>query len=352
DESIGKKLFEVSLKEFLELIEPDEAVVLLGTDNLHRLYRCELRRGAAAPPQKVGAAEWDYTRFHAWKVEYPRKYGMDVQIYYGHLRGPAPGQVAETIAGLLPAGRFGTKLGTIVTEGRLFSFAHRLAAEIAGDHTATTVAPSARWLAGMRRSELKGAGAVAWLASAPAGDQAMGTLYAELPAVFAQSGIARLESGILPDLASRKLVVIGCHGRGSNQEGFVQLMDGDTAYEPDAVANRVADSTVVVLFVCHGGRGDEALYSHETAGLTSSLLSHGVRAVVAALWPLDASLAAPWLEEFGKTDRGASVVERVDQAQRAVARRPAFAERFGEHPLVKTAFTVFGDGVVRLDWPE
>lgn len=350
EEGVGKKLFEVSLNDFLGLIGPDETVVLLATDNAHALYRCGLRRGAAAKPVKVDATEWDYTRFREWSADYPRKYGTDVEIYYGHLRQPPPDNVSASLSGLLPAGKPGTATAVVVAEGRLFSFAHRLAGEIAGQKTALAVAPSARWLAGVRSSPLATTGAAAWLASAPAGDRAMEALHAELPTVFAQSGIARIESATLPILSAKELVVIGCHGRGTNQEGFARLVDDDTAYEPDDVARRLADTAVVVLFVCHGGRGDESLYSHETSGLTSSLLRHGVRAIVAALWPLDASLAAPWLEEFAKTDPGTSVAERVDQAQRSLAAREPLAQRYGEHPLVKATFTVFGDGSSRIKW--
>jgi CHAT domain-containing protein len=104
----------------------------------------------------------------------------------------------------------------------------------------------------------------------------------------------------------------------------------------------------VVLFVCHAGRADEQLYSHETTGLVSSLLRNGVRVVVAALWPLYPVLAVAWLEEFGITNPNDPIATRVDKAQRAMAKRQPFAEAFGEHPLVRSTFSVFGDATARI----
>jgi CHAT domain-containing protein len=176
-------------------------------------------------------------------------------------------------------------------------------------------------------------------------------LHEKLPALFREYSVPLLESRQLPELRDQSLVVLGAHGKARNQEGFIRLVDDANEYEPDQVAQRLANTACVVVFVCHGGRGDEALYSHETSGLTSSLLRHGVRAVVASLWPLDAQLAVAWLEEFALTDPKEALAVRVDQAQHKMAQRGQLADKFGEHPLVRSTFTVFGDGLLRIPFP-
>ncbi len=190
------------------------------------------------------------------------------------------------------------------------------------------------------------------LGSPRSSDRVVKALQSELTPVMRSLNIDVSSEESLPDYRNAHFVILGSHGRADNADGFSRLSDDEQDYEPDRVAAALAGSTCVVLFVCHGGRGDEAMFSHETTGLTSSLLRHGVRTVVAALWPVEVTIVTAWLEEFGKTNANDLIVERVDQAQRAMAKRQAFAEITGENPLVRCTFTVFGDGCHRIGIPE
>lgn len=351
-DAVGEKLFEISLEEFLRVIDPHETVVLVAADNANRLYRLELRHGSAGTPTKVDATEWDHKRFNLWSRAYPAKYGTDLEVWFGNVCKPPATEVPPTLAGLLPSGRLTTPVATLVAESRLLTFTHRLASDLAGSPTSLSVSPSARWLGiTRRRNEPKPQRALAWMGSPQSADKVVKALQTEVIPLMQSLDIEVSTAETLPQYRDAHLVILGSHGRAENAYGFAKLSDSEQNYEPDRVASALAGTTCVVLFVCHAGRGDEAMFSHETTGLTSSLLRHGVRTVIAALWPVDVAIVKAWLEEFAKTDLSHSVVERVDQAQRTMAKRPAFAEQTGENSLVRCTFTVFGDGCLRVEFP-
>lgn len=352
DEGVGDLLFTFSLQDFLAQIAENEVVVMLATDDKHLVYRCELRRGSAGIPTKVTAQEWDAKRFARWSRIYPAQYGHDIEFYFGHLCKPPASETKPTIDGLLPAGRQTSALCTVVVEGRLFGFAHRLASDLAGTPSAVCVCPSARWLGAMRSELVVFAHpAAAWLGAPNSGNVILKALQDELTPILKLHSVDLIDSDILPDLRERSLVVLGSHGGAHKARGFTRLTDDKQSYEPERVASALAGSTCVILGVCHGGRGDEAMFSHETTGLTSSLLRHGVRCVVASLWPVDVSVVVGWMDEFVRTDPREPIAVRVDKAQQAMAKRPSFAAICGEHPLMRCAFTVFGDGSVKLPFP-
>jgi hypothetical protein len=347
--AVGELLFDLPLADFRTLILPDETVVLLASDDGNQLYCCELRRDKISAPHRVAEGDWRNDRIAEWRKEYPSQYGYAIEIYFGHLRQPHPSPIAASVSGLHPIRSVTGRIVTLVAEGRLFGYAHRLANDVAGNPASVVVAPSARWLGAIRQTPGKAVQpAAAWLGSPKSKNGTLVCLRRELGPILEAQKLPLLDDDTLPDLTDRSFVILGSHGNALNSTGFSRVSDDENEYEPDRVAAALAGTSCVVLFVCHSGRGDERLYSHETTGLVSSLLRHEVRAVVAPLWPLDVSLAVAWLEEFGKTDREGTLVERVDEAQHAMAKRPAFAEAFGEHPLVRNTFTVFGDGAERL----
>jgi hypothetical protein len=67
----------------------------------------------------------------------------------------------------------------------------------------------------------------------------------------------------------------------------------------------------VVLFVCSAGRSDLHPYSRSTVGLVRGLLSNGCHCVVAAPWPLDATVPPRWLPRFLSLMRGGANVSRA-----------------------------------------
>ena len=350
DESMKvTSLFEVSLAEFCTLLSSDETVVLIVSDDANIVYRCELARTGAVPPVRLGDDVWNSERFFEWRKKYPAKHGYDLAIYFGYLRQPSPDDVTAALQYLHPLTGVHAKQATTITEARMFGFTHKLAADLDGNIDHVAVCPSPRWLAHTRKTAVPTASArSAWLGSPQTKNEILVLLRAALIPHLAQQGIPLVETDRLPSLRDHDLVILGSHGHARQGEGFARLSDDEHAYEPDVVASAVSGSTCVLLFACHAGRGDQRLYSHETTGLVSSLLRHGVHAVIASLWPLDVAVAEAWLIAFGKTEKNLTVLQRVDLAQREIATHSNFANAFGEHPLIRNSFSVFGDGGTKL----
>jgi hypothetical protein len=346
---VSTNLFDVSLADFCALLAANEIVVLLVSDDTNHVYRCELSRAGARSPVRLSADQWDSGRFLAWGKEHPAKYGHDLEIYFGYLRQPPPAAVKGTLVGLRPLANIRATHVTVIAEARQFGFTHKLAADIEGGIGHVAVCPSPRWLAHNRKSSVPAASLhSAWLGSPKTKNEVLRLLRDSLVPLLRQQGISLLETDLLPLFRDQELVILGSHGEARQGEGFARLSDDEHVYEPDAVAASVNGTTCVVLFACHAGRGDQRLYSHETTGLVSSLLRQGIRVVIAPLWPLDVVVAVTWLDAFGKTAKDLPLLERVDLAQRDLAARSNFASAFGEHPLIRNSFSLFGDGSIKL----
>lgn len=342
-------LFDVSLQDFCTLLLPDESVVLLVSDEAKIAYRCQITREGAAPPIQLEREAWDPDQMSEWEKSYPAKHGHDLKIYFGHLRSPPPDEVNSAFERLRPLTGLTGKKVTVISEARLFGFSHRLAADITGGIDHVVVSPAPEWLAHMRKTvQPTPTTREAWLGSPKTKDEVLLALRDLLTPRLVDQGIAMIDADILPPLHDRGLVILASHGSAEQGHGFSRVSDDEQSYEPDEIATSLADTTCVVLFVCHAGRGDERLYSHETTGLVSSLLRRGIRAVVAPLWPLEITIADAWMEAFGRTSKDLTIVERVDQAQREIAKQPRFTDAYGEHPLIRNTFSVFGDGSVKL----
>lgn len=98
---------------------------------------------------------------------------------------------------------------------------------------------------------------------------------------------------------------------------------------------------LAVLSGCESG-GGLALTGEGVLGLTSSLLTAGVPAVVATLWPVDDHATARLMEDFyDHLSAGETVASALRQAQLAVRARPTTS-----HPFYWAGFVVVGDGDV------
>jgi CHAT domain-containing protein len=119
-----------------------------------------------------------------------------------------------------------------------------------------------------------------------------------------------------------------------------RISDEETLVEtPTSLANALAGSDVVILFVCSGGRIDKNPWSNTTVGLPKLLLNRGARAVIASPWPLDVKVPYNWLEPFLTAwDAGASLFEATKAANDTAA------QNLGKNPQYALAMTVYGDG--------
>lgn len=81
----------------------------------------------------------------------------------------------------------------------------------------------------------------------------------------------------IPDLSSAEIAVVVAHGGLTRVKRYIhRISDEEMLVEaPTALANALADSDVVILFVCSGGRIDKNPWSNTTVGLPKLLLSRG-----------------------------------------------------------------------------
>jgi CHAT domain-containing protein len=100
---------------------------------------------------------------------------------------------------------------------------------------------------------------------------------------------------------------------------------------------------LAVLSGCESG-GGLALTGEGVLGLTSSLLTAGIPAVIATLWPVDDQTTASLMEAFyDHLAAGETVAAALRQAQLEVRGRTATA-----HPFYWAGFVVVGEGDVRV----
>ena len=149
----------------------------------------------------------------------------------------------------------------------------------------------------------------------------------------------------LPDnLRDSELVVVAAHGGLLPEGRFIQRVatSVDSAMYPATVASAIGDSTVVVLFICSGGRIDPHPQAKTTVGLVKELLNEGCLTVVASPWPLDVKVPPRWLPTFlERWSEGDTVMEAVYQANAEVA------QRFEGAPVDCLAMNVYGDPLRR-----
>lgn len=102
-------------------------------------------------------------------------------------------------------------------------------------------------------------------------------------------------------------------------------------------------TALVTLSACNTGQG-ELRTGAGVYGLRRALFLAGSRAQVLSLWEVDDAATAYLMTQFYEAlGRGATVLDALTEAQRAVQDRPQWA-----HPFFWAAFTVSGDPTVRL----
>ena len=87
-------------------------------------------------------------------------------------------------------------------------------------------------------------------------------------------------SGQVPDdLVGSEIAVIAAHGNvGVGGRFFRRVVDeGGLVLSPHTLARSLADTELVILFICSGGRTDSHPYSNTSVGLPKQLLSAGCR---------------------------------------------------------------------------
>ena len=213
-----------------------------------------------------------------------------------------------------------------------------------GYHSAIGIVPSLTWLSMIHKSQHSSNHArKAWIShqDSPDGGGTLGVALQRLEGTFTEFGFSVDTKQCLPDLSCAEISVIVAHGGLTTSGRYIhRISDEETLVEtPEALANSVRYSDVVILFVCSGGRIDKHPWSNTTVGLPKLLLNKGARAVIASPWPLDVKVTYRWLQPFlTKWDAGASLFEATKAANDDIARN------LGHNPQYALAMTVYGDG--------
>jgi hypothetical protein len=220
----------------------------------------------------------------------------------------------------------------------------RLGDEFAGRSTPIASAPSMSWLWTARQVSLPRTGRMkAWISTetVEGNNPALPMVAERLRACLERYKIALDTGASVPeDLNDSELVIIAAHGGILPEGRYIQRLSDDavSAMHPVSLANAVRGSSIVILFVCSGGRVDPHPSGETTVGLVKELFHEGCLTVIASPWPLEVGVPAHWLPVFLEGWlAGGTPIEATFLANKAVEKR------LGDSPLRCLAMNVFGD---------
>ncbi|UJB31376.1 CHAT domain-containing protein [Chromobacterium sp. Beijing] len=215
---------------------------------------------------------------------------------------------------------------------------------LVGYDTSIGVVPSLTWLASISRQPTGRDGRrMAWISHSGDAEElrAMDVVKAMIENTLSRYDIILDTSSTLPqDFQGAQMAIVTAHGQLTQENRyFHRIVDEGTLQEsPLALAQALADTELVILFVCSGGRVDRHPIMSTTVGLPKMLLDNGCRTVIASPWPLESLAPGAWLPAFLEHwEQGATAMDACHLANLHVASRR-------EHePQVSLAMTVYGD---------
>ncbi|MBX3710534.1 MAG: CHAT domain-containing protein [Lysobacter sp.] len=326
--------------EFCQRILPDDgAVLMLGLD-IEGGLACVSIEAAGVRVSKGVTANASYRRSLAqWSDTYPCRYGLidrqegnnEFFVSMEPLNIPLPDVQRVLI------------LGDPDMQQVPFNLMHRNN-QFLGNRQAFGYVPSLTWLdSAMRRARVQPGKRKAWISEPgdEVGNSALGAVITRTSATLEKHGFVLDTNGQVPDdLLGSEIAVIAAHGSiGIAGRFFHRVADeGGLVLSPNFLAKSLADTELVILFICSGGRMDSHPYSNTSVGLPKQLLSAGCRTVIASPWPLSPSVTGPWLTVFMREwDQGRSALDATFVANQAVE------ANFGFVPQYSLAMTVSGD---------
>lgn len=223
----------------------------------------------------------------------------------------------------------------------------RIGAEFVGRMIPVGCTPSMSWLWQAQSSVPKTSLRKAWISiETDEGKSAtLGMVADRLRDTFNEHQISLNTGASLPeDMNDTELVVVAAHGGILPEGRFIQRVsdDANLAVYPATLATAVKGSSVVILFVCSGGRIDSHPTGETTVGLIKELLNQGCLTVIASPWPLNVSVPPHWLPVFLREwTAGKTAMEATFLANKEVE------QRLGDSPFYCLAMNVFGDPLRR-----
>ncbi|SFN17933.1 hypothetical protein SAMN05428971_0383 [Candidatus Pantoea varia] len=322
-------------------------VVFLGLDTTGELVVVHVSEKNIYRVKQPGYLTTFKDRMLTWLETYPHRYGI-IDTADGNneffaamesldIRLPLARKLLVIAEPELQQLTFNLSLVKIETDGMQ---------DFIGYHSEIAMAPSLSWLAIIHENRhLNKHLRKAWISYQEGTEGGtMGAALQRLEGTFKDFGFSLDTVQKLPDLRNAEISIIVAHGDLMTGGRYIhRISDEDTLVEsPNSVANALADSDVVILFVCSGGRIDKNPWSNTTVGLPKLLLKKGVRAVIASPWPLDVKVSYNWLEPFlTEWDAGASLFEATKKANDIIG------VNLGRSPQYALAMTVYGDAFLR-----
>lgn len=203
-------------------------------------------------------------------------------------------------------------------------------------------APSLEWLLAARRTPVERSRArTAWIPHDPETPDTLARLADQLEPGLTEHGFELATAAAPPRQGTgAELVVVAAHGGVADENRFFRAVKDDVgaALAPASLASAFANTAVVVLFVCSGGRVDLRPGANAVVGLVRQLLANGCSAVVAPPWPLETLVPPEWLPPFlDAMDRGEAVLDACFEANDVVRRT------LEQEPRRWLAMSVYGD---------
>jgi hypothetical protein len=311
-------------------------VMFLGRSESSRVVRVDVAAGAVESLVYEEETVFSATNFHKWSLQYPHAYAAvsyPSNVFYMSMKGigvsTAPTEptvlIMDNSLQQLPP-------NLILMEG-----------ELAGRLRPMASAPSISWLwSTMGKPSHKGK-RKAWISTELEENKkpALITVAERLRHCLGEYDISLETRADIPeDMNDSELIVVAAHGGILPEGRFIQRLSDDASLtlHPSALAGAVNGSSVVILFVCSGGRVDPHPNAETTVGLVKSLLDQGCCSVVASPWPLDTRIPSHWLPTFLREwTSGRTIIEANYLANKNVEKE------LGDCPSDCLAMNVFGD---------
>lgn len=336
-----------------DLAQRGYAVLMVAFDDKRELVAAIADSTGAYVARPAVLAEPAELRLATWSETYPYRYGlieprkMQEDERTKRKREVGDGEFYSSMTQFEVPVPQGDKI-LVVTEPEAAQLAFNLVlkdGEFLGYSRALGMVPSLAWLAEVRqRPRDPGVDRrIAWISEGRSSEelQTMEVVRATIEVPLEAHGVALDTSTSLPRAAQgAQMGIVVAHGQlNSDQRFFQRVVDeGQLKEAPDDLADALADTELVILFVCSGGRVDVHPLVSTTLGLPKTLLNSGCRTVIASPWPLEALAPGIWLPKFlEKWEEGATAMDACHAANLHVASR---RER---EPQVSLAMTVYGD---------
>lgn len=336
-----------------ELAQRGYPVLMLAFDDKRELVAAIADATGAYVASAPVLAEHAEARLAKWSKTYPYRYGLispkaaledertkrmrlvgDAEFYDSMRQFDVPLPQGQRLLVVAQPEAAQLAFNLLVNDGELLGFSRALG-----------MVPSLTWLAATLKKprNVEVDRRVAWISAGRSSEelQALEVVRAMIEPPMKDHNVSLDLSEALPQgTQGAQMGIVVAHGQLTSDDRYFRRVvdEGKLQAAPDDLADAFADTELVILFVCSGGRVNVDPMVSTTLGLPKLLLNRGCRTVVASPWPLESLAPGIWLPRFlDEWAQGATAIDACHRANLHVASR-----REGE-PQVSLAMTVYGD---------